>query len=287
MTSSNRGGETRGNRLPIYVINLDRAVARLEIFTTHARERGLAFERVSGVDGRLVDEAISRAVIAVWRPRIWTPPNPGEIGCFLSHREVWRRIVERGEAWAFVAEDDIRFSPEAARVLHEGSFPDGVDVIKAETRLEPVTIDRAGIPLFPGYDLHRIWSRHLGSGGYLVSAAGARRLLAWSERHSGQVDTQLFDPEVGTVRGLAVRQLVPAICVQKQYLANFVDDPSIETQIGDDPRSSFDHDRRFVVTRKMRRELNRARVRFVPWLLGLFGAVERRIVPFADGSDQV
>lgn len=33
----------------------------------------------------------------------------GEIGCFLSHYNIWKRIVEREQEVALILEDDIRF----------------------------------------------------------------------------------------------------------------------------------------------------------------------------------
>lgn len=49
----------------------------------------------------------------------------GEIGCFLSHYNIWERIVERNQQLVLILEDDIRFEPyfidAAKKVLKEAS----------------------------------------------------------------------------------------------------------------------------------------------------------------------
>ena len=50
------------------------------------------------------------------RRQLFDPPYPfqlriGEIGCFLSHRQIWAEIVRRGLPAAFIIEDDAGLDP--------------------------------------------------------------------------------------------------------------------------------------------------------------------------------
>lgn len=49
----------------------------------------------------------------------------GEIGCFLSHYNIWKKIVELKQEVVLVLEDDIRFEPyfldSAEKVLKEAN----------------------------------------------------------------------------------------------------------------------------------------------------------------------
>ena len=57
-------------------------------------------EVLPAVDGRVMSEAERGAICrpVLHRPAYPFPPKPGEIGCFLSHRRAWERIVASGDA---------------------------------------------------------------------------------------------------------------------------------------------------------------------------------------------
>lgn len=281
--ASGSSGRIPKPAIPVFLINLDRAEDRLQRFKAHAAEREIAFERFPAIDGAQVAPPVAAKVCANWRPRDWTAPSPGEIGCFLSHVAVWQLIAQRGLDWAFIAEDDIRFSPIAARLFCQGHLPKDIDVVKAETWVEPILLSRAGEAFAPGFTLHRMWSKHVGAGGYFVSARGAHRLIAWAEHSAGPADLQLFDPETRSIPGLTVRQIVPAFCVQSARMWEREDPARMETTIGtSSDRSHFSGQGRCVLLRKIRRELKRAVLSLRSTVLLRAGVAERKTVPFVD-----
>jgi Glycosyltransferase family 25 (LPS biosynthesis protein) len=81
-----------------YVINLERAVERREHM--EAQLEGLAYEFVDAGDGHALTED-QRAALDF--PRWLTP---GGLGRALSHRKAYRRILEAGEPFGLVLEDD-------------------------------------------------------------------------------------------------------------------------------------------------------------------------------------
>ncbi len=194
-----------------FVVNLDRNISRLAHMTALLGKIGTAFERVAAVDGRDLD----RKAIAAASPDL----SPGEIGCLMSHREVWRRIVTRGEPYASVLEDDIFAAPTLARLLEEESWiPADADIVKLETTHDLVRVDQAPITTVCNRGLLRLRSTHPGSAGYVLSAKAAASLLARTEKLRRPVDAALFELPEGEARGLTVYQVDPAVCIQNDFL---------------------------------------------------------------------
>jgi len=194
-------GPGRGNWVCLY-INLDRREDRKEkllklLGAVPWLRRKL--RRLAAVDGRDFDSAaiqglegeplpllVSGAAAAVDVPTVDLRGggfschlSRGAIGCALSHRQAWEKLLElrsNGIEWALVLEDDIvalapDFETRLADLLsklpsdfdvcyvgYHGATPDG----------DPLRILRCGGP--PGPEVH-------GTFGYLVSTAGAQKLL--------------------------------------------------------------------------------------------------------------
>ena len=98
----------------IYVINLERRVERREHMRSACELLGLDCEFVSAVDGKLIDKQylienrinVMKGYLDPFHKR---PPTWGEIGCFMSHYNIWLDIIKKGRRWSVVFEDDVRF----------------------------------------------------------------------------------------------------------------------------------------------------------------------------------
>ena len=94
------------------VINLKSRTDRLTAFSNaHSH---LEYEVFSAVDGRRVDydklQSLGFDVNHDWiDPLLNTPLTKGEVGCFLSHWEIWKKCVEMNEP-VMVLEDDARIT---------------------------------------------------------------------------------------------------------------------------------------------------------------------------------
>lgn len=237
-----------------YYINLDRSAGRREWFERQARRLGIAFERVAAVDAA----ALPEPELTRLRSMASAPLSAGEIGCFLSHRRIWKTIVERDDEWAFVAEDDVHFSIDAGRFLSDcGWLPSGAELVKAETWLTRLELSRAvcGRPF--DHELRRLRSKHLGSAGYFVSRAGALRLLAFTAERCNPVDLVLFSPKLGIIGDTAVLQLSPAICIQDALLPDHAESTVLASLIQPKRREGWDAGAPRQVWRKVRREIAR------------------------------
>jgi glycosyl transferase family 25 len=191
----------------VFVVTLPRAVER----QAHVRAtfRGLEYAFHMGADQAALDlDRLAReGGLAPWRGvRRLTgkrrPLKPGEVGCALSHRQVYEEIVRAGVRRAIVLEDDVAPRPEIGLLPAAlGQLPEDWDLVYlGYSRYERVTArDRAKrlaylalsplgiVPWRAGEALRlhpRPWSENLrragyhnGTYAYAVSLSGARKLL--------------------------------------------------------------------------------------------------------------
>jgi len=199
-----------------YLINLDRSLDRLAYAERQFERLGLQFERVAGVDGaQMSNEARENFAAPTRRPR-WLP---GQIGCFLSHCEAWRRASEHAEPWTAVFEDDNVISAALPRFLASDTWiPGDADIVRLETTGHGVRSRRVGV--HADRDIRRVVSPSWGAGAYLIRRDIARLLLATPERWHAPVDRMLFDQRTSALaRVLRIFQVSPALSVQQKYHA--------------------------------------------------------------------
>ena len=81
-------------KLPVFVINLDRSPERLTRFLSDNSLPGIAIERVAAVDGSALDR---RQLIA---DRVITDSliySNNAVACALSHLQSWQKVIELGQ----------------------------------------------------------------------------------------------------------------------------------------------------------------------------------------------
>ena len=102
----------------VYLINLDRRPDRRRRMEASFDVLGVSAVRTPAVDGKAVaDDAFLDAHGIRMMPDFVEPYHDrryltrGEVGCFLSHYNVWRDVLDKGYDQVIVFEDDIRFEP--------------------------------------------------------------------------------------------------------------------------------------------------------------------------------
>ncbi|MCO5731017.1 glycosyltransferase family 25 protein [Rhizobium sp. SSA_523] len=94
--------------LPVLLINIERAAARRALIEGQAAELGIRLERVAGVDGSLVPREDWQDVdLDLFRRRNGRPMMAGEYGCYRSHINAFRQLIDSGRKAALVIEDDV------------------------------------------------------------------------------------------------------------------------------------------------------------------------------------
>lgn len=178
------------NDLPVFVINLDCSADRLESAQKQLSSCGITMERFPAIYGKSltlqqVEECYDPALnYAKFR----RPLSPGEIGCYLSHRAVWRKMVEHNISAAVVLEDDIQVETGFPDVLQQVRRLKGWDMIKLSDNR-----NGQGEHALPLDDTYRLVNFHKVPNcttGYAISLSGARKLLS-RERFYRPVDVDL------------------------------------------------------------------------------------------------
>ena len=159
------------------VINLDRSPGRYARISSDLKALGIPFERFAAVEGRRIDPDAAPCFSKVgYERRHGKRPTPCEIGCYLSHIECARRLLETENAFALILEDDLKLPFDLINIL-EGA-------IQAESdwdilRLSTVSSGRkyAFRALDGRRSLAIALTREKGSGAYLINRAAARWFL--------------------------------------------------------------------------------------------------------------
>jgi len=97
--------------LPILVINLDRSKERWEKIAESGRRSGLTVQRVAAVDGTAIPPDARQGFDEVmFRRNHGAAVLAGEYGCYRSHLNALRTIVDQGYDLAVIAEDDVELN---------------------------------------------------------------------------------------------------------------------------------------------------------------------------------
>jgi len=176
--------------MPILLLNLDRRTDKLELARKRLAALGATFERVAGVDAR------ANASLVGQSPYITGTRHLGDAGSALAHLRAWERIA-RGSGPALVLEDDERPLSLVASDLAAAAAP-GFDLLYMNA-LRPrghQLVDRE-LCLYrvQPHALRSAWGRqpNVWLSAYLVSPAGARKLLALLAAHPLDMDAVPFD----------------------------------------------------------------------------------------------
>lgn len=118
----------------------------------------------------------------------------GEIGCLLSHRDVYRHMIAHNVACALVLEDDAVLSPDLPAVLNaiEPLITSGkADMVRMLSRKKVYNRSRILGTLTGEYKLARPFGLPGGAYGYVLNLKAARHLNAKMDKNWVPVDTVL------------------------------------------------------------------------------------------------
>ena len=164
--------------LPIFVISLARAKERRADISRRLDAVGASYEIVDGVDGESLDlnELGDRLKPEDYRIKFGRGFTRGEIGCYLSHYNLWQRMVDENIECAMVLEDDATWD--------EDFFDTVLDLLKTNHHWELVLLSskdrRADFVLCDvgnKRNLIRHKRRAWGTVAYIIRRSGAEKLL--------------------------------------------------------------------------------------------------------------
>lgn len=169
-------------KIKTYVINLKDSVDRRKaILAETAKYPFMDVELVEAVDGRKLKQEEIKACFDLKKfvNHYYRTPKGGEIGCTLSHRICYRKLLESEEEFALVLEDDVCFIyPEYVETILN-------DILNEYKDNKPYVITLGYHDLYypkkyrtlGKFTFYKIY-RAYGTCGYLVNRQAAKRLLS-------------------------------------------------------------------------------------------------------------
>ncbi len=178
--------------LPLVFINLDKDSERRTRIEGQLAHLGLPGERLPAVWWKHLPPAEQSLLYSAERNHglYYQPLVDGEKGCYASHIQAWRQLLASDAPALVVLEDDVRLTPQFADVVEAiAALQEPWDMVKLLGRdREKVRSQR---PLVPGtalVDYSRVPSM---TAGYVVSRAGAAKLLAHRQPFGRPIDVDL------------------------------------------------------------------------------------------------
>lgn len=146
--------------------------------------------------------------------------NAGELACSLSHRSIWRAMLQQDIPAALILEDDVLLAADIRTVLGDpGLLAQDADAIQLETHATTALVGRPWSTAVPGVTRHRLMSSSLGAAAYVMTNRLARRLLERDDLDTMPVDSLLFGRQAGLFYEARIFQVIPALAVQLDHTA--------------------------------------------------------------------
>ncbi|PZT48812.1 glycosyltransferase [Helicobacter valdiviensis] len=175
--------------MKFFIINLEIAKDRKEYISSLCEKYGLEYEIINAVNGRELSQEeyesfIDKAKMLKIHKR---ELGRGEIGCTLSHKKFYERIVEENLPYAVVLEDDAEFNQDLIEFLGSvDRFPKDLELLLLGHQRQVYTDDgfKINSPYSRRFSLsigkikiRRLVGRGNGTYGYFITQRGARKML--------------------------------------------------------------------------------------------------------------
>ena len=160
----------------IYFINLDKSKDRLDMMLEYGKNLNLKLKRFPAVYGKDLntDKLIEKGILDKNNKL-----NKGEIGCFLSHINIWKEAIKKNYEHILILEDDIIFTDNFKNNFNKyyNQVPNDWDIIHlGGSRIKGKLINKNIIkPIFnekPNYE-----TNNMGTYAMLLSRKGIKKLL--------------------------------------------------------------------------------------------------------------
>lgn len=207
--------------LQAFVINLDRSTDRLAAMQSRLARAQVDWQRVPGVEGRLLD--INRcAEVDVPGYRRWHGKelNPAEVGCYLSHIKAMRLFLAGPWSHALLLEDDADFPTDFHPLLQALlAKADQWDIVKLSCFHSGTPV--AVADLIAPYALAVPLSRHMNANCIVFNRRAAQTLVDKLLPMRLPYDHAL---ERAWLFGLRLRVVTPTPCPSETGLTSTIGD---------------------------------------------------------------
>lgn len=207
-------------------MNMDASPHRREHMERVLTHLALPHERVPAVDTRNWSEEQCAPHLA---PDHRRPLVKGLLGNYLSHRKCWEMVLSGRAAPALILEDDVAFTAATGAVLADPRLvPDDADVVRLESWPMGTWIDRHRVSVSHDHGLHRMRSGAFGTAAYIVTPAGATKLLAQTSTYRHAIDLVMY---FDLLERLTIYALLPGLFCQSENAPHARDGGALVSEI--------------------------------------------------------
>ena len=219
----------------LFVINMDGSVERMANIGEQLNSLCVQYQRVSAIDGRKLSESeFNRLTYPLThigsKVKFTRELTKGEVGCFLSHKLCWEKLLTSNEKWALILEDDVVISPHAGRYLKcDDWLPPDVKLCQLNSPCElkwgRIGKDRkevdSNITL-----VQPIYPTPVGGFAYFISREAAFEAVKLSDKFPAPVDDFLFSPWFEISKKFTVWRTSPSLVIPRNDVLSDIGDRS-------------------------------------------------------------
>ena len=175
---------------PIYVISLVRETARRENIKQRLTALGANYEFFNAVDGKALQPSqyTHRMQTRHHFLKEGFEMTSGEIGCFMSHHNLWQKIADGKNEYALVLEDDAVWDNDFADVINQVLTCKWHWEVVLLSEYTSTTAGRVLCNLGDNRQLIRRHRRAFTAAAYLISRTGAAKLCDYCQTIRAPLD---------------------------------------------------------------------------------------------------
>ena len=208
--------------LTTFVISLIHAKDRQDLMRQHLSEHGLDFEFIEAIDGMQFDVPNHPAHHTLLRRLFFGRDLKGaELGCLLSHKKCYEKIIKENIPLSLIFEDDIALQDSFSSLLSESlKHINQFDILRFI--IKPKLLKKPHKKIADLDQTHFIGKTHGVPGGayaYLITLEGAQKMLSKMDRNHLPVDTLMGQ---SWKTGLKSYVVMPGIVDYRRDLGSFI-----------------------------------------------------------------
>ncbi len=198
--------------ISIFIVNLKKDMEKKQHIQELCKKFGLDIEFIEAVYGK---ELLQSDINKVYSEKksieeIGRGLSRGEIGCALSHKMIYQRMIDENISEAVVFEDDTEFGQEFVNIIIDNNlFQGNADLVLlgywyyGETNIDKLIHKQGKVDIDNGYKLVRFVQNMHGTYGYAISQIGAKKLLEYMQQNIYlPIDHYISDSNLVNVYGL-------------------------------------------------------------------------------------
>ncbi len=193
-----------------FIIHLGRSKGRMAQVQDLSAKSPFEVEIVDAVDGsKLTAGEIDTCFSAqpLFQPKYPFGLNTGEIGCFLSHRTAWQKIVDQDLTAGLILEDDVQLDPMVFDRAIEAAKKWSASYGYIQFQVRDVAMTNPAMEHAKDVTLLRPIPVFLRTSAQLVSRDAAQHLLDIAQKFDRPIDTFL---QMGWATGMWPVSVVPS-----------------------------------------------------------------------------